>query len=113
MTVPVPWQFEHGCEIEKIPWLSDSTPLPLQTGHTRGLVPGLAPVPWHVGHGAEVGTASGTCAPSTACSNDSDTSVSRPRPRAGRARARDPARPRPPPARPAAPPAAAPNRFER
>jgi hypothetical protein len=45
ITVPEPWQFEHGCEMEKIPWLSDSTPRPLHTGQTLGLVPGLAPLP--------------------------------------------------------------------
>ena len=45
ITVPEPLQFEHGWEIEKIPWLWDSIPRPLQTGHTFGVVPGLAPVP--------------------------------------------------------------------
>jgi hypothetical protein len=45
ITVPDPPQFEQGCEMEKIPWLSDSTPRPLHTGHTLGVVPGLAPVP--------------------------------------------------------------------
>ena len=43
ITVPEPWQFEHGWEIEKIPWLWASTPRPLQTGQTFGAVPGLAP----------------------------------------------------------------------
>src|SRR5436305_15279207 len=104
MIVPAPPQFEHGCEIEKIPWLCDSIPVPLQTGHTFGLVPGLAPVPWQVGHCLEVGTEIGTWVPLIACSNVSDTSVSRSRPRAGRARS--PARPRPG----LAPP---PNRYER
>src|ERR1700757_3504032 len=55
ITVPEPPQLEHGCEIEKIPWLWDSIPRPLQTGQTFGWVPGLAPVPWQVGHGCEVG----------------------------------------------------------
>ena len=64
--VPAPPQFEHGCEREKIPWLWDSTPRPLQTGHTLGEVPGFAPVPRQVAQGCDVGTASGTCAPSTA-----------------------------------------------
>ena len=68
ITVPEPWQLEHGWEIEKIPWLWASTPRPLQTGQTFGVVPGLAPVPWQVGHGCEVGTASGTWAPWTAWS---------------------------------------------
>ncbi len=45
ITVPEPPQFEHGCEIEKIPWLWDSMPRPSQTGQTFGVVPGLAPVP--------------------------------------------------------------------
>ena len=45
ITVPEPWQFEHGWEIEKIPWLSDSIPRPLQTGQTFGTVPGFAPEP--------------------------------------------------------------------
>src|SRR6516164_1361053 len=56
ITVPEPPQFEHGWEIEKIPWLWDSIPRPSHTGHTLGVVPGLAPVPRHVGHGWEVGT---------------------------------------------------------
>ena len=81
ITVPEPWQLEHGWDIEKMPWLWDSSPRPLQTGHTRGEVPGFAPDPLHVGHGAEVGTASGTCAPLTAWSKVSETSVSRSRPR--------------------------------
>ena len=85
ITVPEPWQLEHGWDIEKMPWLWDSRPRPLQTGHTRGAVPGLAPVPWQVGQGCEVGTASGTWAPLTACSKVSETSVSRSRPRCGRA----------------------------
>jgi hypothetical protein len=58
--VPVPWQFEHGWEIEKIPWLSVSTPRPPHTGQAFGFVPGFAPVPLQVGHAWEVGTASGT-----------------------------------------------------
>ena len=66
ITVPEPWQLEHGWDIEKIPWLWDSRPRPLQTGQTCGVVPGLAPEPWQVGHGWEVGTASGTWAPLTA-----------------------------------------------
>src|ERR1700757_4369718 len=49
ITVPEPPQFEHGWEIEKIPWLWDSIPRPSHTGHTFGVVPGLAPVPRHVG----------------------------------------------------------------
>src|SRR5438270_2815709 len=49
ITVPVPWQLEHGWAIEKIPWLSVSTPRPPHTGHTFGVVPGFAPVPWQVG----------------------------------------------------------------
>jgi hypothetical protein len=56
MIVPDPWQREQGWEIEKIPWLSASTPVPLQTGQTFGEVPGLAPVPWQVGQACEVGT---------------------------------------------------------
>ena len=104
--VPAPPQFEQGCDMEKIPWLSVSTPRPLHTGHTLGEVPGLAPVPRQVAHGWDVGTARGTCAPSTAWSKLSDTSVSRSRPRATRAP------PRALPPRPA-PPAPPPNRFER
>ena len=81
ITVPDPWQFEQGWEIEKIPWLWASIPRPSQTGQTCGLVPGLAPVPWQVGHGEDVGTWSGTWAPFTAWSKSSVTSVSRSRPR--------------------------------
>ena len=57
-------------------------------------VPGRAPVPWQVGHGADSGTATGTCAPSIACSNEMCTSVSRSRPRSGRGA--PPAPPAPP-----------------
>src|ERR1019366_4626249 len=114
MIVPEPWQLEHGCDIEKIPWLWASTPRPLQTGQTLGVVPGLAPEPLQVGHGWEVGTASGTWAPLTAWSKFSETSVSRSRPRACRTRPpRTPPAVRPPgpvPAPPAPPP---PNRLER
>ena len=81
MTVPEPWQLEQGWDIEKMPWLWASRPRPLHTGHTRGEVPGLAPDPLQVGHGDDVGTASGTCAPLTAWSKLSETSVSRSRPR--------------------------------
>src|SRR3954449_4935932 len=50
MTAPEPPHFEHGVEIENSPWPWDSIPRPWHLGHTRGLVPGLAPVPWQVGH---------------------------------------------------------------
>src|SRR5579875_1408092 len=106
ITVPWPWQLEQGWDIEKIPWLCASMPVPLHTGHTRGEVPGLAPVPLHVGHGWEVGTVSDTWAPLTAWSNVSETSVSRSRPRAGRCCA--------PRTEPVSPPVRAPlNRLER
>ena len=101
MIVPEPWQLEHGWEIEKIPWLCASTPRPLHTGHTFGVVPGFAPLPLQVGHAWEVGTASGIWAPLTAWSNVSWTSVSRSRPRASRAR---PLRTPPALVPPAAPP---------
>src|SRR4051794_41925825 len=81
MTAPEPPQREQGCEIEKRPWSSPSTPRPWHCGHTRGVVPGRAPVPAHVVHGLEVGTSSCTCAPSTACWKERSTSVSRSRPR--------------------------------
>ena len=80
--MPLPWQLEHGCDIEKMPWLWASTPRPPQTGQTLGAVPGLAPLPWQVGHGSEVATDSGIWAPLTAWSKLSVTSVSRSRPRA-------------------------------
>src|SRR6185437_9132493 len=80
------------------------------TGHTLGLVPALAPVPWQVGHALEVGTASGTCAPLTAWSKVSDTSVSRSRPR-GAARPERTSPCRPPGPRWAPPPL--PNRFDK
>jgi hypothetical protein len=60
MIVPVPWQFEQGWEIEKIPWLWASMPRPPHTGQTLGEVPGFAPVPRQVGQGCEVGTVSET-----------------------------------------------------
>ena len=95
MTVPLPPQCEQGWEIENRPWLSASTPRPWHPGQISAVVPGLAPVPWQVGHGADVGTASGTCAPSIDCSKVMPTSVSRSRP--GWPRWRAP--PRPPPGR--------------
>src|SRR5689334_20965955 len=83
-------------------------PRPPQTGQTLGEVPGFAPVPRQVGQGCEVGTVSETCAPSTAWSKLSETSVSRSRPRVG---GRPPLTPPRPPA--PAPPEPAPKRLER
>jgi hypothetical protein len=80
MIAPLPPHWEHGCEIEKSPWPCDSTPRPWQRGQTFGVVPGFAPLPRHVAHSCDIGTCSETCAPSTACSKLSDTSVSRSRP---------------------------------
>src|SRR5918999_2036241 len=77
ITVPEPPQREHGRVIENTPWLSGSTPRPWHTGHTIGAVPGRAPVPRQVEQGACVETDTGTCAPSTAWSNDSETVVPR------------------------------------
>ena len=95
ITVPEPPQRSHGRVMENRPWPWDSTPRPWQTGQTTGWVPGSAPVPRQVGQAECVATETGTCAPSTAWSNESETVVSRSRPRsaAGRVRA-----PRPPPA---------------
>jgi hypothetical protein len=45
ISVPVPPQSEHGCEIEKRPCDCASTPRPLQREQTVGWVPGFAPVP--------------------------------------------------------------------
>src|SRR5688572_26679422 len=81
ITVPEPPQRAHGRVIENRPWPSDSTPRPWQTGHTDGEVPGRAPEPRQVPQAACVATETGTCAPSTACSKDSETVVSRSRPR--------------------------------
>ena len=93
MTVPEPPQRWHGRVIENRPWPSDSTPRPWQTGHTIGLVPGSAPVPRQVGQAAWVATETGTCAPSTAWSKESETVVSRSRPRSAAGRVRAPPRP--------------------
>src|SRR3954454_7894238 len=97
ITVPEPPQREHGRVIENRPWPSDSTPRPWHTGQTVGAVPGRAPVPRHVPQATCVATVTGTWAPSTACSKDSETVVSRSRPRsvAGLVRTEPP---RPPPA---------------
>src|SRR3954447_21182805 len=92
MTVPAPPHCEHGCEIEKSPWPWLSMPRPWQRGHTRGVVPGLAPVPEQVVHVEDVDTDSGTCAPSTAWSKAMRTSASRSRPRSGRGRVEPPGR---------------------
>src|SRR3954452_8485006 len=101
ISVPVPPHFEHGCEIEKRPCPCDSMPRPWQREQTVGCVPGLAPVPRQVGHGAATVTETGTCAPSSACSNAMCTSVSRSRPRSGWLRV------------PAAPPPPEPKRSDR
>src|SRR3954464_14759048 len=107
--------------MENSPWPCESMPRPWQRGHTRGLVPGLAPVPRQVVHVDDVVTDRGICAPSIACSKLIVTSASRSRPRSGRGRAPAPAPPprvpnrllrmsekppgsKPPPAPPAAPP---------
>ena len=37
--------------------------MPLHRGHTRGLVPGLAPLPWQVVHGAGLCVAHDFCLP--------------------------------------------------
>src|SRR3954454_21602054 len=92
ISVPVPPHWRHGCEIEKRPCDSASTPRPWQRLQTVGLVPGFAPVPRPVGQGGASGTVTDTCPPSIACSNDTCTSVSRSRPRSGRG-----VRPAPPP----------------
>src|SRR4051812_1084082 len=101
MIAPVPPHCEHGWEIENSPCPWDSMPRPWQRGHTRGLVPGLAPVPAQVVHVDDLLTDSGTCAPSTACWKLIVTSASRSRPRSARGRAPPPAvpPPRPPPKR--------------
>src|ERR671923_443471 len=93
ITVPEPPQREHGRVMENTPWPCDSTPRPWQTGQTIGEVPGRAPVPRQVLQAAYVATDTGTCAPSTACSNDSETVVSRSRPRSAAGRVRAPPRP--------------------
>src|SRR5215216_4460628 len=95
ITVPEPPQRSHGRVIENRPWPCDSTPRPWQTGQTTGWVPGSAPVPRHVGQAECVATDTGTCAPATACSNDSETVVSRSRPRSAAGFVRTPP-PRPP-----------------
>src|SRR6185312_1613812 len=83
ISVPVPPHWGHGWEIENSPWPCDSMPRPWQRGHTVGLVPGFAPVPWHVGHDEGTCAATGTCAPSIACSHEMWTSLPMSRPRSG------------------------------
>src|SRR5436190_17004694 len=97
ITVPAPLHSEHGCEIENRPSPRDSIPRPWHFGQTCGEVPGLAPVPWQVGQVALVGTDSGICAPSIACSNEIETSASRSRPRSWRGWRGPPAVPPPAP----------------
>src|SRR3954463_8116200 len=77
ITVPLPPQREHGRVMENTPWPCASTPRPLQTGHTLGVVPGRAPLPRQVVQALCVATVTGTWAPSMACSKDSVTVVSR------------------------------------
>ncbi len=93
ITVPEPPQREHGRVIEKTPWPWDSTPRPWHTGQTIGDVPGRAPVPRHVVHATWADTDTGTWAPSTAWSKESDTVVSRSRPRSAAGCVRAPPRP--------------------
>src|SRR3954452_24254980 len=120
ISVPVPPHFEHGCEMEKRPWPCCSMPRPWQREQTVGEVPGFAPEPLQVGQVADSVTATGTCAPSIAWSNEMCTSVSRSRPRSGTLRTPPPAGPPPPlnrsermsekPPKPPPPPAAPPPR---
>ena len=51
-------------------------PEPWQVGHTRGMVPALAPVPEQAGQAASLLSRSDTVVPSNACSNVSSASVS-------------------------------------
>ena len=63
MIEPVPRQSSHGSLNPNAPWLRLTMPEPLQRGHTRGLVPGLAPLPWQVVHGDGLVSRSGTVTP--------------------------------------------------
>ena len=63
ITVPLPPQREHGCEIENMPCPCDSIPRPLAARADVGVVPGRAPVPLQVAQRLDTGTVSGTWAP--------------------------------------------------
>ena len=84
ITVPLPRQRGHGCEIANRPWLSASTPRPWQTGQSVGAVPGSAPEPWQVRHDASTSTATFVSIPCSASSNESRTGTSKSAPRSGR-----------------------------
>src|SRR6201746_1369115 len=73
ITVPEPPHWWHGRVIENKPLPSDSARRPRPPGQTIGLVPGSAPDPRQVGQAACVETETGTCAPSTAWSKESET----------------------------------------
>src|SRR6478609_2331233 len=113
MIDPVPWQLVHGSEKANEPWFRVVNPVPLQTGQSRGEVPGFAPTPWHVGQVVRSVMPSGTVTPVTASLKAIRTSVSRSAPRTARGRALvwPPVRLNRPPKRspkPPAPPAPAP-----
>ena len=90
MICPEPPHCGQGWLIENSPWLWESIPRPPHRGQTLGAVPGFAPVPPQTLQVAIFGTVTETCAPSTACSNESWTSVSRSRPRVGALASRPP-----------------------
>ena len=90
---PRPKHSRQGSANANPPALRLWLPVPLQTGHTRVAVPGLAPLPLHVGQVNGVESCNGTVTPSAASVNDSVTSASRSLPR----RAACGARPREPP----------------
>src|SRR5690606_11458716 len=80
--VPTPWHSRHGSEKLNDPWLRVTSPVPPQTGHVRGLVPGLAPLPRQVSHTPGARRVSGRVAPCTASAKSMVTSASTSRPRA-------------------------------
>src|SRR5450631_973897 len=78
---PRPRQSRQGSENANPPAPRDVTPVPLQVGQTRGVVPALAPVPLHTLHGCGLVMRNATVSPCTACSKSRVTSVSTSAPR--------------------------------
>ena len=95
---PEPWQVGHGSstimprprQVGQVSFIVNAPPTdaarmptPSQSGHTRGIVPALAPVPQQSGHGASEASRSETVTPSIESANPMVASVSMSAPRRG------------------------------
>ena len=79
--MPFPPQRGQGCESANGPWFCETTPRPLHSGQSVGLVPGSAPEPWQAEHTVWSSTGTLTVTPSSESWNETRTAVSTSRPR--------------------------------